>query len=169
MRAVILTRAGWWNDQVYGDAGTPLVLDDATAADLVERLRSAVYDPVRQAELDGAPSPQTTFVGPEKAAQRLDELTEAAKRDEAMQALVDLTEKMGLYDNPVTPQEIASLVPDDTAEASAMKRPYGNASKAEWIEWAVHQGADAAEAAQLTKNQLMARYGERLLPAYTNQ
>jgi hypothetical protein len=159
VRAVILTRAGWWNDQVHGDAGARLVLDDETAADLVERLRSAVYDPFGQAELDGAPSPQTTFVGTEAATARLNALVEAQQRDDAFQAMVDLTEEMGLYDNPVTPQEIDSLVPDG---APVMKRPYGNASKAAWIDWAVHQGADAAEAAELTKNQLMARYGERL-------
>jgi hypothetical protein len=158
VRAVILIKANGLNERVQGDVGAPLVLDDDEAAYLVEH-KFAVYDPVRQAQLDGAPSPETTFVGTEAATARLNELIEARKRDEAMQALVDLTEEMGLYDNPVTPQEIDSLVPDG---APVMKRPYGNASKAAWIDWAVHQGADAAEAAELTKNQLMARYGERL-------
>lgn len=147
MRAVRLIRAGWWDDEVNGDPGKPLWLSDDKAESHVVA-GNALYDPILQAELDGTPSPQTTFVGQEAAAKRLAELTEAGKRDEAMQALVDLTEEMGLYDTvPAEPE---------------MKRPYANHSKAAWIEWAVHQGADPAWAAAQTKNELQSLYGERL-------
>lgn len=150
MRAVRLVRAGWWDDEVNGDPGRPLWLSDDKAESHVAA-GNAVYDPILQAELDGTPSPQTTFVGTEAAAKRLTELTEAGKRDEAMQALVELTEEMGLYDT----------VPGDPAKPE-MKRPYGNHNKEAWIAWAVHQGADPEWAAAQTKNELQSLYGERL-------
>jgi hypothetical protein len=162
VRAVILIRANGLNERVQGDVGAQLVLADDEASFMVER-KFAVYDPVRQAQLDGAPSPETTFVGTEAAAARLNELVQARKRDEAVQALVDLTEEMGLYDEPVVDQDaLEAGHPLDVDPEPAVKRPYGNASKAAWIDWAVRQGADEAGAAELTKNQLMARYGERL-------
>lgn len=142
MRAVRLTRSGWWDDEVNGDTGRPLWLSDAKAESHVA-LGNAVYDPVLQAQLEGRPSPQTTFVGPEAAAKRLDELK---ARAEAFEDLLDHIEAVADGDEPVP----------------EMKRPYGNASKADWIAWAVHNGADEAEVAGWTKNQLMGRYGERL-------
>lgn len=153
MRAVRLIRAGWWDDEVNGDPGRPLWLSDDKAESHVVA-GNALYDPVLQAEMDGTPSPQTTFVGADAAAKRLTELTEAGKRDEAMQQLVELTEELGLYDT----------VPEPAPEPAepAMKRPYGNMSKATWIEWAVHNGADPAWAAAQTKNELQSLYGERL-------
>ena len=137
MRAVRLVRAGWWDDEVNGDAGRPLWLSDDKAESHVA-LGNAVYDPVLQAQLEGRPSPQTTFVGPEAAAKRLDELKAAL--------------------------DVAAVNAEAQVETQAeMKRPYGNASKADWIAWAVHNGADEAEVAGWTKNQLMGTYGERLL------
>jgi hypothetical protein len=143
MKAVRLVRSGWWDDVVNGDAGRPLVLEDAAADEHIAR-GNAVYDPQGQAALDGQ---QATFVGPD----------EAARRMQAMQDLVDLTEEMGLYDNPVTPDEVR-----EAEGLPPVKRPYGNHSKAAWIEWAVHQGADPAEAAAMTKAELQSLYGERL-------
>ena len=81
-----------------------------------------------------------TFVGPEAAAEHLD----------AIILRMDAPE-------PAVPYE-ADLIP----EKLEMKRPYGNASKAAWIDWAVHNGADPQEIAGWTKNELMGRYGERL-------
>lgn len=142
MRAVRLIRSGWWDDEVNGDPGKPLVLSDDKAESHVAA-GNAVYDPVLQAELDGVPSPQTTFVGPEAAARRLDELTAQLTPVEQIEA--------GLADMRLPGEPAAEL-----------KRPYGNASKADWIAWAVHNGADEAEVAGWTKNQLMSSYGERL-------
>lgn len=54
------------------------------------------------------------------------------------------------------------------AEPKEPKRPYGNATKAAWVEWAVHVNPELTEeeASAMSKNQLMAEYGERLLQAY---
>lgn len=54
----------------------------------------------------------------------------------------------------------ADAPPSDTE--TDLKQPWTTASKATWIDWAVHLGADPAEAASLTKNELMSRYGERM-------
>lgn len=58
----------------------------------------------------------------------------------------------------------AADIPEDSGEqpTAEMKMPWSNASKAAWIDWAAHQGADPEQAAALTKNELMSRYGERL-------
>jgi hypothetical protein len=50
-------------------------------------------------------------------------------------------------------------IPGETAE---VKAPWTNAPKAAWVDWAVHEGADPAQAASMTKNELIGRYGERL-------
>jgi len=41
-------------------------------------------------------------------------------------------------------------------------RPYGNAPKSKWVDWAVHCGADREDAESKTKAVLMSEYGERL-------
>lgn len=134
MRTVRLTHACWLNDRVHGEEDDPLTLDDDEAAVHV-RSGLAVYT-------DG-PQPEGTPAV------------------------------------PVVPDSGTSLTPDDNdfgqdprfiledAERARVtqpevKRPYGNASKAAWVDWAVHNGADAVEAASLTKNELMSRYGEAL-------
>jgi hypothetical protein len=43
-----------------------------------------------------------------------------------------------------------------------LTRPYANAVKGDWVEWAIAHGCDPDEAGEMTKNQLMAKYGERL-------
>ncbi|WP_052372641.1 hypothetical protein [Amycolatopsis taiwanensis] len=45
-------------------------------------------------------------------------------------------------------------------EGSEPKRPTQAASKDEWVAWAIHNGVDAAEAAALTKPQLIERFGK---------
>ena len=139
MRTVRLTRAGWWNDRVNGDAGTWLALTDQEAYEIVQVWRSAVY-------ADGAPPP------PEQDA--------PVPREEAVQKLVDLTEELELYDAPA-PE--AAEVPGE----AELKKPWTIASKADWINWALNgdhgqRRPTGEEAAQMTKAQLMNRYGERL-------
>jgi hypothetical protein len=159
VRAVRLTHACGLNERVYGDEGTPLVLDDAEAEHLVEVLKLAVYDEALQRRLDEVLPPEApvTFVGPEAAAQR-------------MQELVAATEELGLYE-PVTDQDaLEAGYPVDVESAgfekpelsTASGRPYGNASKADWVNWAVRQGAKREDAQLLSKRDLMGRYGERL-------
>lgn len=171
MRAVRLIRANGLNERVIGDAGAIRVLDDAEALEMVEVWRLAVYAP----EHDPGPHSWSAgavqevpvkFVGPEAAAARLDQLVrdqqlpadfvEAYKEEtspqEAAQELVELTEELNLYDEPEKP---APVRPD-------MRMPWTTASKADWIDWAVHLGAKAEDAALLTKKDLMSRYGERL-------
>ena len=57
---------------------------------------------------------------------------------------------------PVTDEPIEEA--DEPAEAEA---PRPAAAKADWVEWAVSQGADEEEANAYTKQQLMERYGGR--------
>jgi hypothetical protein len=130
MRVVRLTRSGWWDDEVNGDAGRPLTLTDAKAYEIVEVWKSAVY-------IDGAPSPKTVMEHPPELAEAF-----TVPREEP---------------RPAEPED----------PASALKMPWTNAPKDDWVEWAVrgnHGGpaVTAQEAARLTKNQLMSRYGERL-------
>jgi hypothetical protein len=140
---------------VRGDAGDIRVLDDDEARDLVESLRHAVYAPehdpaqvYQQATGQQMPSSPATeppepvdtgFVGPDHAAKRIQEL-------------VEYTEELGLYENQQAPED---SVPE-------MTMPWTTAPKATWIDWAVYRGCDPSEAAGMTKNQLMGRYGERL-------
>lgn len=158
MKAVRLTHACGLNERVYGDEGTSLVLDDAEAHELVEVHCLAVYAP----ELDPvAQEIPVKFVGPEKAAARLDQLV----RDQQLPA--DFVEA---YKEEMSPQEAAQELVEPTALSDSdlgdspaeMKMPWTTASKADWIDWAVHLGAKAEDAALLTKKDLMSRYGERL-------
>jgi hypothetical protein len=59
------------------------------------------------------------------------------------------------------PGEQQPAVPEDD---EPMKRPWGNATKAAWVRWALHQDPElTAEAAgDMSKVQLMTKYGERL-------
>lgn len=141
MRAVRLTHACGLNERVIGDAGTPLALDDDEARDLVEVHHLAVYDPVLQARLDAVHSDPVAREIP--VVHRAD----APSPD----AVLDLADTAAAAQEPVT---------SDTE--TALKQPWTTASKATWIDWAVHLGADPAEAAGLTKNELMSRYGERM-------
>lgn len=132
MKAVRLTHACALNERVFGDTGTPLALAEEEARDLVENLHLARYDDQLQVQLDTILAQQP--------------------QQQAAQELTELTEELGLY-RPLD---------DDDDDDPGMLMPWSNAAKADWIAWAVHKGADAAEAAQLTKNELMSRYGERL-------
>lgn len=59
-------------------------------------------------------------------------------------------------------EELAAAEPGEADPGAEMKMPWTNASKAAWVDWAVHQGADPQTAAGSTKTELMSRYGERL-------
>jgi hypothetical protein len=158
VKAVRLTHACGLNERVIGDEGTVLVLEDAEAEGVV-LIGLAVYDEAVQRRLDEVLPPEApvTFVGPEAAAQR-------------MQELADATEELGLYE-PVTDQDaLKAGYPADVESSdfekpelsTASGRPYGNASKADWVNWAVRQGAKREDAQLLSKRDLMGRYGERL-------
>jgi hypothetical protein len=135
MKAVRLTRANGLNPQVEGDAGAIRILDDLMAYEMVEVWHNAVYAP----EHDPVPVREIPVVKKEP------ELTP----EDAVQELAGLTEELGLYDEPAPVQR-------------QMRMPWVTAPKADWINWAVYRGADAEQAAELTKNELMSRYGERL-------
>ncbi|MEV0660131.1 hypothetical protein ACIBI3_02340 [Actinomadura luteofluorescens] len=47
----------------------------------------------------------------------------------------------------------------EPAEESEPSRPAKSAAKGAWVEWAVSQGADRAEAEKATKDDLIAAYG----------
>jgi hypothetical protein len=53
-------------------------------------------------------------------------------------------------------------VSEPEPEVEEVARPYTNASKADWIKYAVSQGADKLEAMTKTKAQLQNEHGERL-------
>lgn len=133
MKAVRLTRSQWLNDAVAGDPSQVKILDDQMAYEAVEVWGIAVYAP----ELDPV------------RADAVDQVQPAAP----VPAEVQVADFAGTSGE-------GQQVPE-TAEAP-VRRPYANESKADWITWAVHNGADPQEAAGMTKNELMGRYGERL-------
>jgi len=142
MKAVRLTRANGLNDRWIGDKDAIRILEDEDAADIVERLL-AVYAP----EYD--PQEVTRPLG--DVAGDVQEAVHA--QQDAVQQLTGLAEELSLY--------------EDADSEPELKRPYGNHSKAAWTEWALHGDhgqprPTAEEAAGLTKNELMNRYGERL-------
>jgi hypothetical protein len=47
----------------------------------------------------------------------------------------------------------------DWTEGPELTKPPVNASKAEWVGWAVHQGADIEKVEALTKTDLIEKYG----------
>lgn len=47
----------------------------------------------------------------------------------------------------------------DASEGAAPHKPAENALKADWVGWAVHNGADPEEAAAMTKQDLIDAYG----------
>lgn len=159
MRAVRITHANWLNDEIGGDAGTVKLVRDEMAYDAVEVHHIAEYAPEydqpgpswsagaveQEPVVTEFPAAEPAFVGPEAAAARMD----------ALQEMVTDTEQAGLYDPD--PEPFVPGLDDD-----ARKAPWSTASKADWIDWAVHQGCSPKQAALLTKIQLMSRYGERL-------
>jgi hypothetical protein len=171
MKAVRLTHSCWLNDRVHGDTGAILFLEDDEAHGLIV-VGLGMHAPEHEigsgpeaaqeipvAKRADAPTPDEvldqadiSFVGPEAAAAR-------------MQELVDLTEELGLYDIPA--DDAAAALEEARHGQPEMTRPWTTAAKADWISWAVHGNhgqppTTAENAALLTKSQLMSRYGERL-------
>jgi hypothetical protein len=53
-------------------------------------------------------------------------------------------------------------MPEPEVEVVEVKRPYTNAPKSDWIEYAVSQGMNKLDAMSMTKAQLQNEYNERL-------
>lgn len=163
MKAVRLTRANGVNERIRGDAHTVLVLDDADAHFAVQQ-ELAVYVDVcavqvlATSELTAVSDSDIGEHGP------VSEMP-----DDVFDDLADHIEHAAANsdfgsDPRYIQKDIERSRPEPAAE---MKRPYGNASKAAWIAWAVHGDhgqpkPTPEEAAGLTKTELMSRYGERL-------
>jgi hypothetical protein len=65
-----------------------------------------------------------------------------------------------LADNPASDwRRIDDPKPAEQVERSGPSRPAKSAAKGAWVEWAVAQGADRAEAEKATKDDLIAAYG----------
>ena len=146
MRAIRILQANWLNAEVAGDRNAVKLVSDEMARDAVEVHQLAEYAP----EYD-----PVGFVGPEKAAERLEQLkvTEfPATATPVEQIEADLAEMK---------------LPDEREAEPELKQPWSTASKAEWITWAAHGDhgqtpVTEEEAAAMTKIQLMSRYGSRL-------
>lgn len=137
MKIVRLTRAVGIG-AIVGDRGTVLFLSDADAEWAVQE-KLAVY-------IDDGPQ----SVPPPPPPYRPEDDDGQTYSDESVS------------EEFLAPQA-AEVQPEYEDEPQVeMKRPYGNASKAAWIDWAVQKGADPEQAAALTKNELMSRYGEPL-------
>jgi hypothetical protein len=160
VRAVRLTRANGLNERVQGDANTVRFLEDDEADFLVNELKMAVYAPEHDAHPSFTASgvQEVPVVKRENAVsgeQAVSMMERGLTPEEAAQALTQLTEEYGLYD-------------DEPAEDRAtLVQPWTTHSKAKWIEWALHgshgqPAPDLDTVASLTKNELMSRYGERL-------
>jgi hypothetical protein len=154
MRAVRLTHARWVNERVHGDDGAVLFLDDEEAADVVAS-GAAVYD----TRYSPPPAPAPPAVKDEDTLRFAGEAERAAA-----DKLVQLTEDLGLYDPvAVIKEDLADMpLPGAEPEAEPLTKPWTIHSKAKWVEWAIHCGANPGLAAAMTKNELMGRYGERL-------
>lgn len=147
MHAVRLIRACMLSPRIGGDAGTVLLVEDSEARDLVENLCLAVYAP----EYDPAPN----SVVPELVCEEEAPAPRPTSRDVTDVPLPDDDE----------PWWRPGPIRDETGApgtAQDMRRPWTTHSKADWIAWAVHNGADPDVAAQMSKVDLMSRYGERL-------
>ncbi len=149
MRTVRVTHANWVSDWLAGDAGAIRYLTDEQAHEAVEVLALAVY-------VDGGPytPPPPPVADPVLT-------IEPVMTQEHVEANLELAPE---DDFPITvTYGTQELEETGTSEPAAdMKMPWTTHSKAAWIDWAVHNGADPSEAAALTKNELMSRYGERL-------
>ena len=145
MRAIRITQANWLNDEVGGDRNTVKLVRDEMAFDAVEVHHIAEYAP----EYD---QPETREIPVMKTAAEL------------------IPDKPEVIDFPAEPEPEVRVREDPAPEpedAVPLRRPWSTASKAEWITWAVHGDNDGwpiteEAAAQLTKAELMSRYGERL-------
>ena len=147
MRTVRITRANWLNDWIGGDAGAVRFLDDQQAYEAVEVYRLAVYIDGGQGRFAESPSAVPVV----KIEPGL-EFPEEPVSEEFRQQLAESMDHI---------EAVADGRPEDSPLAEP-KMPWSNASKAAWIDWAVHQGADPEQAAAMSKNALMSRYGERL-------
>lgn len=159
MKAVRVTQANCLTDWIAGDAGDIRMLTDQQAYEAVTVHKIAVYAP----EHDPVPAAPPVPVTPEPVT--VMEFPGTVVDQDALEAgyPVDVDpEELGLYDDGSYPGGTPYPGAEPAVPGAEMKRPYGNASKAAWIDWAVHQGAEAAEAAGMTKNELMNRYGEAL-------
>jgi hypothetical protein len=127
------------NDWLAGDAGASLTLTDQQAYEAVEQHHLAVY-------ADDGPqaAPALQYAEPV--------ITIEPQLDPEFREQV--AEFMDQND------ELLAKLADGKPEP--LKMPWSNASKAAWIDWAVHQGAEPEQAAALTKNEHMSKYGERL-------
>lgn len=134
MKAVRLTRSQWLNDAVAGDPPQVKFLDDQMAYEAVEVWHIAVYVPELDPLRGGA----------------ADQAQPAAEQPPPEAQAVEFAGASGEGEEVPEPGQ------------APVRRPYANESKADWVSWAVHNGADPAEAAGMTKNELMGRYGERL-------
>lgn len=179
MKAVRLLRANTLNDRVSGDANAIRILSDEEAYELVSVHRIAVYEPrfdppepapSVDSRLWNSPEPEPAFAGPDHAARRLEELKKLVSESDVPpldpgQGLPGSVWQAGNEPSGSSPDyapagENLDGFGEDPAAAPELPRPAD--SKAMWVDWAVSQGCPAAAAAMLTKNQLMARYGERL-------
>jgi hypothetical protein len=139
VRQVRITHANWVSDWLAGDAGATRWLTDEQAYEAVDVYNLAVY-------IDGSTASPPP---PPPVAEPVLEIEPSVSAED----LVDHIEA------------VADGYPQDSPLAqrdTALRMPWSNASKAAWIDWAVHLGADPEQAAGLTKNELMSRYGERL-------
>ncbi len=158
MRTVRITHANWVSDWLAGDAGAIRHLTDEQAYEAVEVLALAVYT-------DGGsytppPPPQADPVLTIEPVMTQEHVEANLELEEDFPITVTYgTEPLEEYD-PV--KAIEADLADMPNPGSEMKMPWTNASKAAWVDWAVYKGADPAEAAGLTKIQLMSRYGERM-------
>lgn len=150
MRQVRITHANWVNDWLAGEAGAIRYLTDEQAREAVEVHHLAVYadggsyapPPPPQAEPVLAIEPGLQYNEPEE------------------DFPITVT-----YGNAQEAYDPVKAIEDDLADMprpAEVKMPWTTHSKAAWIDWAVHNGADPEQAAALTKNELMSRYGERL-------
>lgn len=75
----------------------------------------------------------------------------------------DGTEWLGEPDGPDQGGDPGAAAPDDAGSGGvpdSPEAPKKSASKADWVEFAVSQGADAHEAAAMTRDDLVAAFAE---------
>jgi hypothetical protein len=140
---MVIPISGSRNDSAWPPPGGTLHVPDDEGQDLINAgLAIKASEEYTEPKTEPGPGPETvTEPEPEEAAEPLEDLKSAA---------VDYAESE--QDEPADENE-----PEQATDGP----PKPAASKQEWIDWAVSQGAEWVTATNSTKQQLMEQYGQR--------
>jgi len=166
-----ITQSNWLNAEVGGDRGTVKLVSDDMAREAVEVHQIAEYAPEYDQPApswsagDAQEIPAVRKNGP-SGEQAAEMMQQGLTPEQAADQLTQLSEELGLYDDPSHQRWEDAAEPGDIEPYAEpeMTMPSAKDSRGAWAKWARHQDPQLSpqKAAALTKGQLMATYGERL-------